>query len=565
MKTKLISLMMFVLLLANTLTILTDVVPISLAQDVQFEVLDETGTHFELQYFNIFITTNTTVHIMLRACSEIISFGIENASNATSTQLTLGTLQPSTTYYMYEDGYENEKALMTDNAGSYTYNQDLSQLHYIIIQPASGTITIYESTTLQSNIYETVSIGANNIVLDLNGYSIIGSGGYTNWLGIFLWHRNNVTIKNGSIKNFMLGIGVGDSTDTVICNNTITSNLWVGIDLAYYCHSIMIENNTITSNSVDLSRVSNNNIYHNNFINSGVRVYGGCYANVWDDGYPSGGNYWSDYAGVDEKCGPDQNLPGSDAIGDTPRTISVSDEDGYPLMSHWTSDSSMVSTMVKKGSEWYPLSMVSNSTISDVKVIPGKLDFTVAGEFGTSGYVRAVVPVGLNTTEMKVFLNHTMIDLPYPIIAGNGTHYFVYFAFEFKSFYEVTILLAPIPATIDIDPDTLNLKSNGQWITAYIELPEGYDVANIDVNSIALTVEGQDFTVDPAASTAIGDYDGDGISDLMVKFDRAAIRDHLGVVDIDDGDKFYDITPTVTGNIAGTPFEGSDTITVKRG
>ncbi|UCG36305.1 MAG: LamG domain-containing protein, partial [Candidatus Bathyarchaeota archaeon] len=88
----------------------------------------------------------------------------------------------------------------------------------------------------------------------------------------------------------------------------------------------------------------------------------------------------------------------------------------------------------------------------------------------------------------------------------------------------------PIDASVDIDPDTLNLKSNGQWIIAHIELPGDHDVSAIDVASIALTVEGQDFAVDPAASTAIGDYDLDGISDLAVKFDRVAVRNHLGEV-----------------------------------
>lgn len=41
-------------------------------------------------------------------------------------------------------------------------------------------------------------------------------------------------------------------------------------------------------------------------------------------------------------------------------------------------------------------------------------------------------------------------------------------------------------ATIDINPDTLNLKSNGEYITAYIELPNGYNVEDIDCTSIRL-------------------------------------------------------------------------------
>jgi len=119
------------------------------------------------------------------------------------------------------------------------------------------------------------------------------------------------------------------------------------------------------------------------------------------------------------------------------------------------------------------------------------------------------------------------------------------------------IKLAPeeIPATIDIDPDTLNLKSNGEWITAYVTLPEGYLVEDIDVASVELVHN--DFVL----AADWGEVQ-DGV--LMVKFDRASLRDYLGEVDVNDGDKFYDVTLTVKGEVAGTPFEGSDTITVKR-
>jgi PKD repeat protein len=53
--------------------------------------------------------------------------------------------------------------------------------------------------------------------------------------------------------------------------------------------------------------------------------------NVWDDGYPSGGNYWSGYAGVDLYSGPYQNQTGSDGIGDTPYVVGVNNQDHYPL------------------------------------------------------------------------------------------------------------------------------------------------------------------------------------------------------------------------------------------
>lgn len=76
-----------------------------------------------------------------------------------------------------------------------------------------------------------------------------------------------------------------------------------------------------------------------------------------------------------------------------------------------------------------------------------------------------------------------------------------------------------IPATIDFDPDTLNPKSSGKYVTVYIELPEGYDVNDIDINTIELTygVGGVFAEVTP---TEIGDHDENGVPDLMVKFDR---------------------------------------------
>jgi hypothetical protein len=122
------------------------------------------------------------------------------------------------------------------------------------------------------------------------------------------------------------------------------------------------------------------------------------------------------------------------------------------------------------------------------------------------------------------------------------------------------IYVSPLPTilgTIDIDPDTLNLKSKGKWINGYIELPPGYDVNDIDISTVKIS-EIDGVTVDiPAEShpTEIGDYDGDGVPDLMVKFDRS---------DVQDACSPGTATITVTGELTdGTVFEGQDTIQVK--
>jgi len=113
-----------------------------------------------------------------------------------------------------------------------------------------------------------------------------------------------------------------------------------------------------------------------------------------------------------------------------------------------------------------------------------------------------------------------------------------------------------LAAQVDIDPSTLNLKSKGNWITGYIVLPEGYDVRNIDASTILLNGT---VLVDPSAPTAVGDYDGDGVPDLMVKLDRTAVSDLILSQGITSGN----VVLTITGRLYdGTMFEGSDTIRV---
>lgn len=117
----------------------------------------------------------------------------------------------------------------------------------------------------------------------------------------------------------------------------------------------------------------------------------------------------------------------------------------------------------------------------------------------------------------------------------------------FEVFFD-DLNLTPAPATVDIDPNTLDLKSQGKWITAYITLPEGYDVGDIDISSIQL---------DGIIAAAWGnDCEDDA---LMVKFDREAVIAYLK----DKGLALpAEVTLTVTGDIGDLMFEGSDTIRV---
>jgi len=75
-------------------------------------------------------------------------------------------------------------------------------------------------------------------------------------------------------------------------------------------------------------------LFHNNFINNSQNAYDKS-SNIWDNGYPCGGNYWDDYNGEDIYHGPNQDIISSDGMGDTPYNISGRvhpNQDHYPLM-----------------------------------------------------------------------------------------------------------------------------------------------------------------------------------------------------------------------------------------
>ena len=158
-------------------------------------------------------------------------------------------------------------------------------------------------------------------------------------IGIRLWGTNNTKIiRNNITANSYDGIILDSSMNNMISGNNISVNAWHGICLCYS------SNNTINGNSligntwagIQLDHSSNNTIYHNNFINNTQQAYSLNSVNVWDDGYPSGGNYWSDYNGTDLFSGPYQNETGSDGMGDTPYVIDENNQDNYPLMSPWS-------------------------------------------------------------------------------------------------------------------------------------------------------------------------------------------------------------------------------------
>jgi parallel beta-helix repeat protein len=166
------------------------------------------------------------------------------------------------------------------------------------------------------------SSSSNSII----GNSIRGS----NNQGILVDFSSANSIIGNNVTNSPVDIRLDSSSNNNISGNKMANGNW-GLYLnSAYSNSVI--GNSITANNygIVLDNSSNNGFWHN-FIGNAHQVSAGG-NNIWDDGYPSGGNYWSDYNGTDLYSGLNQNVTGSDEIGDTPYVIDANNTDHYPLM-----------------------------------------------------------------------------------------------------------------------------------------------------------------------------------------------------------------------------------------
>ena len=166
-------------------------------------------------------------------------------------------------------------------------------------------------------------------------------------VGIFLeLCQGEVTVSNNTVfGNGVGGIFNNDSMDTIISGNHAFDN-FAGVTVAVFSENVTIMENDISWNDIGVRilymagssiAMDDISIYHNNIVGNPQQVSLNSPEGVvsWDNGYPSGGNYWSDYSGDDLFSGPNQNLPYSDGIGDVPYSLPNGDEDRYPLMSQY--------------------------------------------------------------------------------------------------------------------------------------------------------------------------------------------------------------------------------------
>jgi parallel beta-helix repeat protein len=160
--------------------------------------------------------------------------------------------------------------------------------------------------------------------------------------GIGLSLSDGNTIINNTISSGYMGINPVGSNHNMINGNVLHSN-WYGIRLTGSNNNTIVANevfnNTRGIHIASYGTPGNNNlVYHNDFINNTQQATESNSTNIWHNGYPLGGNFWSNYNRTDFYSGPYQNETGSDGIGDTPyiipdlKTVEDQGQDNYPLM-----------------------------------------------------------------------------------------------------------------------------------------------------------------------------------------------------------------------------------------
>jgi parallel beta-helix repeat protein len=338
---------------------------------------------------------------------------------------------------------------------------DCKPVYYLINQK---NLVINSST--YPNVGYLALINSTNITVE--GLELKNNG-----QGILLAHTTNSIITKNTIINNSGGIWLEYSSSNSISGNNITNN-GRGILLQHsFSDNNSIVGNNITNNDygIELAPSSGNKFYHNNFVNNIKQVYlpYSGYVDVWDDGYPSGGNYWSDYAGVDIKGGSNQNETGSDGIGDTPYEIDAmhacNNTDNYPLGKPYAG-------------------------LYDIGIVNVTTSKTVVGSSYNLTIIAKVLNYGINTENFNVtiYANATTIATFRNIILEGRNSTTITFTWNTTGFakgnYTIWAYAWPVPGETDTTDNTL---PDGWVIIAMvgdITGPDGWPDGKCDMRDI---------------------------------------------------------------------------------
>ncbi len=245
-------------------------------------------------------------------------------------------------------GEDRDNTIIDDNRNGDVVNvtADNCMIGEFTMQNGNYGIKIFKSS---NNTVTGNNASSNNFDgVDLqwsNNNTITNNTAYYNSIGIHSCHSNNNMISNNILNlNKKYGVKLTDSSNyNTVSGNIASSNDEIGITLSGASNNNVLDS-TITNNDYGIyltEETINNLIYHNNIIDNTNQAYNDG-NNTWDNGYPSGGNYWSDHV-----CN------GNPSNGSQPYNISgdADAQDYYPFQDRngWLMEPHPVRNLITNG------------------------------------------------------------------------------------------------------------------------------------------------------------------------------------------------------------------------
>ena len=243
-----------------------------------------------------------------------------------------------TTIIVPDDYSTIQRAINAANPGDIVLVKNGTYHEHIVINKTITLVGENPSDTIIDGdaVHYTPIMMINESDVIVQNLTIRNTNSTVDTYGILVSNAENVSLFNMTVTEAYRGIVLNNAEYCQVSESQISNNYAYGITLLPTCQYDNFTDDNIVSNPIGAwlaLSCTNNTLFHNNFVSNLVQVDTANYGTYtkWDNGYPSGGNYWSDYTGNDTKSVPYQNLTGSDGIGDTPYNNGGA-YDRYPLM-----------------------------------------------------------------------------------------------------------------------------------------------------------------------------------------------------------------------------------------
>jgi len=331
-----------------------------------------------------------------------------------------------------------------------------------------------------------------NIKVFADNNSILENHFNISYSAITLTSANGNSIEYNTITDEYIGISLYESTQNKIAANFAFNCSQNALGLESYSTNNIVTQNTFSNSNQGVNENANsgtNTFYHNSFINNTLQVSLGGSENKLDDGYPSGGNYWSDNTGEDDKRGPNQDEIGSDGIFDVAHTVDINNRDHYPL------------TKPFRGP-------------NDIGIVSITCSKTAIPQAENVSITTKTVNFGFNSENVNLTLrlNSTLLTNADAVIIGRNSTVFL-FAFNVSSLTKGRYILEAYVSAAANETDTTD-NTQTLWIAVTIR---GDINGDFTVNILDAIILGNSFLATPGTQSwnPNADLNGDGIVNIL--------------------------------------------------